>query len=82
MATDQYQLASEHFDLLIVDTWCALRPTLANVDPAAGPILDIGASTGIGTRTIAELVPAADIVAVEPSPSLRAGLFSRLADDA
>ena len=44
-------------------------------------MLDVGASTGIAARTIAELVPAADIVAVEPSPSLRVGLFARLAGD-
>lgn len=85
MATDQYQRASEHFDLLIADAWRALRSALAaalaDVDPTAGPVLDLGAGTGIGTRAIAELAPASDIVAVEPPPSLRVGLFSRLADD-
>lgn len=84
-ATDQYRVAAEHFDLLIGDAWRYLRPVLAaaltDVDATAGPVLDIGAGTGIGSRTIAELVPAADIVAVEPSPSLRVGLFTRLADD-
>jgi SAM-dependent methyltransferase len=83
VTTDPYRLAAEHFDLLITDAWRILRPALTTAlkgaDPA-GPILDLGAGTGIGTKVIAELAPRNEIVAVEPSAALRVGLFARLAD--
>lgn len=85
MTADPYEVAAEHFDLLIADAWQVLRPALAlalaAVDPAAGPVLDLGAGTGMGTKVIAELAPGSDILAVEPSRSLRVGLFGRLADN-
>jgi hypothetical protein len=44
-------------------------------------VLDIGAGTGIGLKRVAAMLPRHDIVAVEPSPALRVGLFARLSED-
>jgi SAM-dependent methyltransferase len=57
-----------------------LRAALASLDPAAGPVVEIGAGTGRVTELIAQALPGARIVAVEPSAPMRAVLTSRLAD--
>lgn len=44
----------------------------------AGPIVDIGAGTGLTTATIAAALPAAKILAVEPDPAMRAALMTRI----
>ncbi|MFD0662832.1 class I SAM-dependent methyltransferase [Thermocatellispora tengchongensis] len=49
--------------------------------PGRGPILEIGAGTGRVTEVIAAALPTAEIVAMEPSPPMRAILTSRVADD-
>lgn len=62
--------------------WAGLRPRLAAalhaVGPGAGPVLELGAGTGLSTEVLLDTVPNA-IVAVEPSGSLRAVLLARLA---
>ena len=57
----------------------ALADALTGADPAAGPMLDFGAGTVLSTIAVADALPEATILAVEPSPSLRALLLSRLA---
>ncbi|NUU24280.1 MAG: class I SAM-dependent methyltransferase, partial [Streptomycetaceae bacterium] len=52
-----------------------------SVDTAAGPVLDIGAGTGISTQVVADTLPDARIVAVEPSPAMRAGLDARIREN-
>jgi FkbM family methyltransferase len=49
------------------------------VDPAAGIVLDVGANEGSFTNAIKALVPAAQVVAVEPAPGPRAQLQQRFA---
>ncbi|TMR93183.1 class I SAM-dependent methyltransferase [Nonomuraea basaltis] len=44
----------------------------------SGPIVDVGAGGGHGTRLIAQAVPEAEIVAVEPSATLRSVLLVRV----
>src|SRR5919201_4925139 len=81
--TDPYAITAEFYDVLAGPRWATLAPALANAlagaDPAAGPLLDLGAGTGLSTVALADAVPEATILAVEPSPSLRAVLLSRLA---
>lgn len=63
--------------------WQSFGTVLEKVleDAGDGPVLDIGAGTGMGlTRTAARL-PRHDIIAVEPSAALRTGLFARLSED-
>ncbi|MGI5215291.1 class I SAM-dependent methyltransferase [Plantactinospora sp. CA-290183] len=86
MTADLYAESGEFIDVFSRDAWQAFRPpvvaALHRAVPDQGPILDIGAGTGLGTLLVAETLPTAEIVAVEPSPILRAVLLSRLADNA
>jgi hypothetical protein len=79
---DQYAITAEFFDILAVSLWDRMGPALAaaleGAQPSAGPLLDLGAGTGLSTVAIADALPDATILAVEPSPALRAVLHSRL----
>jgi len=82
---DAYQASGEFIDVLSKPAWKALRgPVRAALDGASaahGPFVDVGAGTGLGTRELAGACPAASILAIEPSPVLRAVLLSRVAAD-
>lgn len=52
----------------------------SQVDPDAGPVVDLGAGSGWGTLAIAGAVPEASIIAVEPSRAMRSMLFSKVMD--
>ncbi|MCP3424664.1 class I SAM-dependent methyltransferase [Rothia sp. AR01] len=84
-ATDYYSPAAEFFDLVghrhLASSAPALRTALAGLDTSHGPILDIGAGSGLVTATIAGLLPSARIVSAEPSPVMRAVLTSRVFSD-
>jgi SAM-dependent methyltransferase len=84
MSDDPYgEATAEFYDLLAAGMWDTFGPALgrllADVDPSNGPIVDLGAGTGIGTVHIHAAVPAARIVAIEPSKAMRAVLHTRLA---
>ncbi|MFV2198404.1 class I SAM-dependent methyltransferase [Nocardiopsis sp. LOL_012] len=84
-ATDYYSPAAEFFDLVghrhLVSSAPALRAALTGLDTGHGPIVDIGAGSGLVTATIAEILPAARILSAEPSPVMRAILTSRVFAD-
>lgn len=77
-----YDVNVEFYDLVAAPMWETMRPALtaalASVDPAVGPVLEIGAGTGLATMVIADALPTARIVALEPSQAMRAVLHSRL----
>jgi SAM-dependent methyltransferase len=77
-----YESNAEFYDAVSVEAWEVLGPALtaalAGVRPEAGPIVDVGAGTGLATAVIAAAVPAARIVAVEPSAALRPALMARV----
>lgn len=79
-----YDTIGEFADLLAGDEWethtLVLFDELAGLDSLAGPIVDVGAGTGIGLAPIADAAPGVPIVAVEPSPVMRAALHARLHD--
>lgn len=80
-----YDTIAEFADLLAGDAWdtveLVLLDVLAGIDAAAGPIVDIGAGTGIGLRALRDAAPGIPVVAIEPSPAMRAALHARLQDD-
>ncbi|WP_086602585.1 class I SAM-dependent methyltransferase [Streptomyces swartbergensis] len=82
-ASDLYGAAAEFYDLLAAPTWARLGPLLRGaldgVDPGHGPLLDIGAGTGLSTEAAADAVPDAQLLAVEPSAGMRIALSTRLA---
>jgi hypothetical protein len=79
----EYSASGEYVHLLSVPVWTDLRPrlaaALAGVDPDGGPVLELGAGSGLGTDALLDGL-ANDILAVEPSASLRGVLLARLAD--
>jgi SAM-dependent methyltransferase len=79
----EYTASGEYLHLLSRPAWAALRPRLAaaltDVDPTAGPVLELGAGTGLGTDVLLETLTN-DVLAAEPSASLRGVLLARLAD--
>ena len=85
MTYREYAVSGEYLHLLSRSAWTAMRPrlaaALAGVDPAAGPVLELGAGTGLGTDVVLDTV-GNDVLAAEPSASLRAVLLARLADRA
>ncbi|MBX9396604.1 class I SAM-dependent methyltransferase [Streptomyces sp. TRM72054] len=81
--SDLYGAAAEFYDLLAAPAWARLGPLLRRaldgVDPKDGPLLDIGAGTGLSTEAAADAVPGAQVLAVEPSAGMRIALSTRLA---
>lgn len=79
---DGYRDSAEFLDIMSRDAWRVLAPrvveALGTADPGGGPVVDIGAGSGLGTLAIAKALPQAEIIAVEPSPGLRAVLLSRV----
>ena len=80
---DPYAAATaEFYELLATAHWqrtgAELVALLADVDPTAGPIVDVGAGTGIGLNYLLDAVPGADVYAIEPSRAMRTALHTRL----
>jgi phospholipid N-methyltransferase len=80
---DPYAAATaEFYELLATAHWqrtgAELVALLSDVDPGAGPIVDVGAGTGIGLSYLLDAVPGADVYAIEPSRAMRTALHTRL----
>lgn len=83
MTDDVYAPLAEFYDVLAIGFVEALRGPVARAlvgaDASVGAVLDIGAGTGLSTLLVADALPEAPILAIEPSPTLRAILTSRIA---
>lgn len=79
----EYAASAEYLHLLSRPMWSELRPRLAaaltGVDAAQGPVLELGAGTGLGTEVLLDALTG-DVLAAEPSAALRAVLLARLTD--
>lgn len=83
LLSDPYAAATaEFYELLATAHWqrtgADLVGWLDGVDPTAGPIIDVGAGTGIGLPYLLAAVPGADVHAIEPSRAMRTALHTRL----
>jgi Methyltransferase domain len=80
--TEGYAVTAPFYDLLAAPWWDRLGPALASAlagtDPAAGPVVDLGAGTGLSTMSAADALPDAEVWAVEPSSAMRTILLSHL----
>ncbi|MCW1099854.1 Gfo/Idh/MocA family oxidoreductase [Streptomyces sp. RS2] len=81
-----YTPSAEFFDLVAAEhTATASAPAvaalLADADLSTGPVVDIGAGTGLVTETVARARPDAEILACEPAVGMRAVLTSRVFSD-
>lgn len=83
---DLYETNAEFYDLgmspLRENQVSHIKAALKAVDTSAGPIVDLGAGTGLSVQAIASCFPEATFLAVEPAASLRAILMSRLTSNA
>lgn len=82
---DYYSPSAEFYDMVAVRHTASSGPPLARVlagtDTGHGPVLEIGAGTGRVTQVIAAALPEAEILAAEPSATMRAQLMARVAAD-
>ncbi|MBB3051529.1 SAM-dependent methyltransferase [Prauserella isguenensis] len=79
---DEYAESAEFVDLLIGPFWTALGPVVTGaLTGVTGTVVDLGAGSGQGTVLLAEALPDAEILAVEPSPGLRAALLAKVNAD-
>lgn len=80
---DYYSPSAEFYDMVAVRHTASSGPPLARVlagiDTTHGPVLEIGAGTGRVTEVIAATLPDAEILAAEPSATMRAQLMARIA---
>ncbi|WP_446047078.1 Gfo/Idh/MocA family oxidoreductase [Streptomyces olivaceus] len=81
-----YTPSAEFFDLVAAEHTAtasapAIAALLADADLGAGPVVDIGAGTGLVTEAVAKARPDAEIVACEPAVGMRAVLTSRVFSD-
>lgn len=70
MSDDFFVATGEFYDLPSQEYWRSLRAPVAEAlrraRPEQGPILDVGAGTGLGAIMVAETVPAAETLSSGP----------------
>ncbi|MFJ5840585.1 Gfo/Idh/MocA family oxidoreductase [Streptomyces shenzhenensis] len=84
--TAPYTPSAEFFDLVAAEHTAtasapAIAALLADADLSTGPVVDIGAGTGLVTEAVARTRPDAEIIACEPAVGMRAVLTSRVFSD-
>ncbi|MDG4799981.1 Gfo/Idh/MocA family oxidoreductase [Micromonospora sp. WMMD980] len=83
---EPYSPTAEFFDLaaaphVTAGSAPAVVSALAGVDPGAGPVVEIGAGSGLITAAVARAYPALELLACEPAVGMRAVLTSRIYRD-
>lgn len=83
---DPYAQSAEYMDLLVADAWGLFAPGLSEalrgLGGETGVTVDLGAGTGRGVAVICASLPDdSPVLAVEPSPALRAVLLARAHED-
>lgn len=77
-----YSVTAQYYDPLMsaahADVDRRIAAVLVDMDVATGPVVDIGAGTGLSTALIASTLPAAEILAVEPDAAMRPALMTRV----
>ncbi|MEV7230823.1 Gfo/Idh/MocA family oxidoreductase [Polymorphospora sp. NPDC051019] len=85
-STEPYSPTAEFFDLAAAPHVAegsapAVVAALSGIDAAVGPVVEIGAGTGLVTEAIARAHPDLEILAYEPATGMRAVLTSRIYRD-
>lgn len=83
MIADQYAVTAGAYDLFNAAAragqLAALDVLLPLLRAGRGPVLDIGAGSGLNVAHVLERVPAAQVYALEPSPAMRSLTLARIA---
>lgn len=78
---EMYADAGEFYDVMSGNLWQRRKgflEALSGLADVEGAVLDIGSGTGHGIVAVADVLPDAEIYAIEPSPTMRAVLVSRI----
>lgn len=79
---DGYAAAAAAYDLFNVPFRAAQVKALDRLvpllQPDQGPVLDVGAGSGLNTAWLLDRLPAVTVLAIEPSPAMRALALARL----
>lgn len=77
-----YAVAAQYYDAMAAEAQAEvtarIAAALAGLPTDGGPVLDVGAGTGLTTQAIAEAAPEVEIWAVEPDPVMRPALLTRV----
>jgi trans-aconitate methyltransferase len=77
-----YAVTAQYYDLFAsvahTDTDRRIASALEGLDTAAGPVIDIGAGTGLTTALIARTLADAEVLAIEPDAAMRPALMARV----
>lgn len=80
---DRYSATAGAYDLFAASfrpiQLAALESVLPRFRPDLGPVLDVGAGSAANTATVLERLPDARVLALEPSPAMRALAIGRIA---
>lgn len=80
---DPYAATAGAYDLMNAPArpaqLAALEAWLPAVDAGHGPVLDIGAGSGLNTAEVLERLADCEVLALEPSPAMRSLIMGRLA---
>ena len=83
MSKDAYAVSAPVYDLLIASfrpgQVAALKRLIPLVRAESGPVLDIGAGSGLNTVFVLERLPEARVYALEPSTAMRALVLTKVA---
>ncbi|GAA3602944.1 Gfo/Idh/MocA family oxidoreductase [Kineosporia mesophila] len=85
VAASGYSVEAEFYDLIAgrrTTSASEVVKALAGIRPEDGPVVEIGAGTGILTMAVAKAWPGVRIIAAEPDPLMRAVLTSKVVRDA
>jgi len=82
ISSNAYVESVELYDIISDEQWKIRREAIVSelktVPVNAGPVIDVGAGTGQSLKLIAETLPTAQIIAIEPSAVMRVALMSRI----
>lgn len=81
LAPTGYSVEAEFYDLIAGRRTTAIEAVVEALDGVDGPIVEVGAGTGLLTTAIARALPAVKIIAAEPDPVMRAVLTSKVVRD-
>lgn len=80
-----YAVTAQFYDAVVGEQQSVINAqitkALAGMDTAGGPVVDIGAGTGLTTLAIANALYDAQILAVEPDPAMRSAIMTRVCSD-